>query len=196
VISAVTPVAFLKLLPPAMREADPLCRNVAKLRFAPIISIHLWFDREISKTAFAGLLDTHVQWFFNKSRILGGTSKPGYVSLVISGAHRFIDWTDKQLLTMALEELRRLFPASREAALLRSLVIKEHQATLSPVVGSEAFRPGHQSPIANFLIAGDWTRTGLPATIESACVSGHACANLIVRKEMEHPSNPREVVYA
>src|SRR5258708_5554863 len=114
-------------------------------------------------------------------------TKEGYVSLVISGAHAFVDWEEGRLLAMALEELRRLFPEARRAALLRSLVIKEHQATLSPSVGCEALRPNHQSPYTNLLLAGDWTKTGLPATIESACLSGHACASIILHSQTSSP---------
>ena len=128
-------------------------------------------------------MDTHIQWFFNKAKIYKkGKAKQGYISLVISGAHAFADWSDTRLLTMVLEELRRLFPAGAgRRRLLRSLVIKELQATLSPTVGSEAFRPEHQSPVQNLLLAGDWTRTGLPATIESACLSGHRCADIVAK---------------
>jgi uncharacterized protein with NAD-binding domain and iron-sulfur cluster len=91
-----------------------------------------------------------------------------------------MDWPDTRILSLALEELRRLFPQAKEAVLLRSLVIREAQATLSPKVGGEALRPGHASPIQNFWVAGDWTKTGLPATIESACVSGHRCAGMVL----------------
>lgn len=197
IISAVSPVAFEKMFSPEVRDRHPLFRRILNLRFAPIISIHLWFDREFSRKRFVGLLDTQIQWFFNKARIYGGETGRGYVSLVISGAHAFVDWTDKKLLTMALEELRRVFPAAREASLTRSLVIKEHQATLSPVVGSEQWRPDHQSPFSNLLIAGDWTKTGLPATIEGACVSGHACADLVLQRESGSSSSaPKEVAYA
>jgi len=193
-VSAVPPGAFLKMVPPDLRERHALFEKIEQLKFAPIISIHLWFDRALSKSMFAGLLDTQVQWFFNKSRIYRNAKSRGYCSLVISGAHRLIGWDDQRLLTLAMEELRRLFPEARSAVLLRSLVIKEHQATLSPGVGAEALRPGHVSPWRNFFIAGDWTRTGLPATIESACVSGHACAELaaqsLSRREAAPP--PRE----
>jgi len=181
ILSAVAPTAFLKLLPDGLIESHPELQRIAQLQFAPIISIHLWFDRAIIGCKFAGLLDTHVQWAFDKSRILKDVqTRDGYLSLVISGAHAFTDWTEKRIVTLALEELRRIFPEARDAALARSLVIKEHQATLSPTVGSEILRPGPVSPLPNFLVAGDWTRTGLPATIESACMSGHACATIIL----------------
>lgn len=196
VLSAVSAAAFLKLIPSRLSEREPVFQRIAQLGFAPIISIHLWFDRSISRSAFAGLLDTHIQWFFNKSRILHGTqSKEGYVSLVISGARRFVEWSEARLLTMALEELRRLMPPAREAVLLRSLVIKEHQATLSPAVGSERLRPECRSPLNRFLIAGDWTRTGLPATIESACVSGRRCADMIIRETLENVPEQKRVAY-
>ena len=102
---------------------------------------------------------------------------------------------------MSLEELRRLFPAARDAVLLRSLVIKEHMATLSPTVGGEELRAPYVTPISNFLLAGDWTRTGLPATIESACVSGHACAELVMgsgsrSSAATHVKTAKEIVHA
>ncbi len=177
VVSCVPAWALSKMLPPEVVHASPIFMELERFKYSPIISIHLWFDRTITRKTFVGLLDTQAQWIFNKSKILGG--KDGYVSLVISGARVFEEWTDKRLLTMTLEELRRLFPAAQDAVLLRSLVIKEHQATLSPIPGTETKRPEHQSPVSNLLLAGDWTRTGLPATIESACASGHACADLI-----------------
>jgi zeta-carotene desaturase len=215
IISAVSAAACLKLIPPALREQEPVFERMAQLRYAPIISLHLWFDREISGKTIVGLLDTHIQWFFNKSKILKDSpssqrekfilspetqesfgDRRHYISLVISGAHAFTEWPEKKLLAMALEELRRLFPQAREASLVRSLVIKENQATLSPTVNSDALRPPNQSPLANLLIAGDWTNTGLPATIESACLSGHACSDIITRNEGQPATGKKEVAYA
>ena len=182
VISAVPAWVLLKLVPDEVQEKETYFQPLKKLAYAPIVSIHLWFDQKITDDLFTGLLDTHIQWLFNRSRIhRDAKTKAGYVSLVISGAHDFVEWPDPRILSLALEELRRLFPQAREAVLLRSLIIRESQATLSPKVGGEALRPGYESPIKNFWVAGDWTKTGLPATIESACVSGHACADLIKR---------------
>ena len=184
VISTVPPHAFLKLLPPERVAQDPYFSRIAELRYAPIISIHLWFDREITDYQFVGLLDTTIQWLFNRSKIDEKASK-GHLSLVISGAHAYDEWPEKKILTLALEELRRLFPEADHAVLLRSRVIKEHTATLSPGVGVEKLRPAHTSPIANLFVGGDWSKTGLPATIESACLSGHSCADLLM-KEASH----------
>jgi len=181
VISSVPPWAFLKLVPQEWVERESYFGKLKDLTYAPIISIHLWFDRAITQDLFAGLLDTHIQWLFNRSHIhADATTKEGYVSLVISGAHGFADWADTKILSMALEELRRLFPKARKAALSRSLVIREVHATLSPKVGTESLRPKWESPIKGLWVAGDWTNTGLPATIESACLSGHACAERVL----------------
>ncbi len=193
VISTVPSHLFGKLLSKEELAKHPVFQKTADLKAAPIISIHLWFDRAISSRKFAGLLDTHVQWFFNKSKIYTDPqTQKGYVSLVISGAHTFVDWTDTSILAMTLEELRRLFPDAREANLLRSLVIKEHTATLSPTVGSEELRPSHVTPIPHLLLAGDWTQTGLPATIESACVSGHACADIVMGSGASATAEPKK----
>jgi hydroxysqualene dehydroxylase len=197
VISAVPAPALLKMLPPETVLSEPVFQKLRQLRFSPIISIHLWFDREISRLPFAGMLDTQVQWFFNKSSILSDPhSEKGYVSLVISGARAFEEWEDTRLLAMALEELRRLFPKSRGAVLLRSRVIKEHQATLSPTVDSESLRPSARSPLRRLLLAGDWTQTGLPATIESACASGHACARILLEDRPQSEQAVKEAVHA
>jgi zeta-carotene desaturase len=181
VITAVPAWSLAKIVPAEWANREPYFGKLSDLTYSPIISIHLWFDRAITQELFVGLLDTHIQWLFNRSRIHHDSkTKEGHVSLVISGAHGFIDWTDKKILSMALEELKRLFPEAEKAALLRSLVIKETHATLSPKVGTESLRPKWQSPIQNLWVAGDWTNTGLPGTIESACLSGHRCAGLIM----------------
>ena len=190
VISTVPPNAFIKLLPQEVVEKDPYFQRITTLRYAPIISIHLWFDREITEHRFVGLLDTTIQWLFNRYKIHENPlASKGHISLTISGAHAYDSWPEKKILTLALEELRRLFPETEQATLLRSRVIKEHAATLSPSVGVEALRPAHVSPINGLWVGGDWSKTGLPATIESACVSGHACADLamsFINKETPH----------
>jgi hydroxysqualene dehydroxylase len=191
VISAVPPGSLLRLVTDELAEDIPYFSRIKELTHSPILSIHLWLDRDIMTQRLAGLLDTHIQWIFNRSRIdENPKSKVGHVSLVISGAHAFVEWSDQKIRTMALEELKRLFPKALDAAVLRSIVVREHHATLSPTVGSESFRPSWKSPLDRFWVAGDWTQTGLPATIESACVSGHGCAELILN-EKAHISRPQ-----
>jgi len=150
---------------------------------SPIISIHLWLDREVTNLDFAALLETRIQWLFNKSTLLNekqkGTSVRQYLSLVISAADEFINLNTKRLVEIAMEDLRRVLPRARDAKIVRSLVIKEKRSTFIPSPGLEALRPNARTKLGNLFLAGDWTATGYPATIEGAVMSGIRAAELI-----------------
>jgi zeta-carotene desaturase len=151
---------------------------------SPIISIHLWLDREITDLDFAALLETRIQWLFNKSKLLNekrtGTAIRQYLSLVISGAEEFVSLNKKQLVEIAMEDLRQVLPQARDVKVIHSLVIKEKRATFLPSPGLEALRPNARTKFDNLFLAGDWTATGYPATIEGAVMSGKKAAELIV----------------
>jgi squalene-associated FAD-dependent desaturase len=178
VLSAVPWHELARLLPGTLLRAEPMFTNLLALRPAPIISINLWFDRPITGLDFVGLRGTTVQWLFNRRRIPGAGEN--CISLVLSGAHEHIGRPKEDLLTIALHDLRELLPAARDASLLHSLVIKERFATFSPCVGVDALRPPARSPVRGLYLAGDWTATGLPATIEGAVQSGYAAAQAIL----------------
>jgi hydroxysqualene dehydroxylase len=156
---------------------------------SPIISIQLWFDRIIMEEEFAALVDTRVQWVFDKSwkfrKHLGREAvkqqkeKGQHLSLVISDAQEFIEMSKEELIAIAMEDLRRVLPKTKDAKVLHSLVIKEKRATFSPSPGLEAIRPLPETTFSNLFLAGDWTNTGFPATIEGAVLSGKKAAELI-----------------
>jgi zeta-carotene desaturase len=156
---------------------------------SPIISIQLWFDRIIMEEEFAALIDTRVQWVFNKSwefrrhlsrkAVKQQKEKGQHLSLVISGAQEFVEMSKEELLTIAMKDLRRVLPKAKDANIVHSIVIKEKRATFSPSPGLEAIRPLPKTSISNLFLAGDWTNTGLPATIEGAIMSGRKAAELI-----------------
>lgn len=151
------------------------------LKPAPIVSLSLWLDRPVVSAPLVGLLGTEIQWVFNKSKILNA---PGnYLALVISGAHKYVNTDPKTLLDIAKRDLSKCFPEFQRATIIRSKVVKEPFATLSPTPGSEALRPEPGQGAPGFHWAGDWTRTGLPATIESAVVSGHKAAEAILGRK-------------
>jgi uncharacterized protein with NAD-binding domain and iron-sulfur cluster len=116
---------------------------------------------------------------FNKDLIFGGARQSNHVALVISAARGYTDWTKTQLIEMALAELRSVLPQSRDAEVIHSRIIKERAATLSHTIDSDELRPTARTSLQNLFLAGDWTDTGLPATIESAVVSGNVAANLV-----------------
>jgi len=143
-----------------------------------IITINLWLDREILENEFVALLDTRVQWIFNKSRLLGKKNprREQYLALVMSGAGEFVGSDKDALIQIAMEDLRRTIPAARQSEVVSSLIIKEKRATFSPKPGTESLRPMTGTTFENFFLAGDWTDTGYPATIEGAVLSGRKAA--------------------
>jgi zeta-carotene desaturase len=160
-------------------RSEPFFAAALALRPAPIISINLWFDAPITNLEFVGLRGTTLQWLFSKSRILGASDH--YVSLVLSGAHEHVRRSKEELLAIALRELGEMLPTVRKAKLLHSLVIKERFPTFSPNWEAEPLRPPARTPIPGLFLAGDWTATGLPATIEGAVQSGYTAARELLQ---------------
>jgi len=145
-----------------------------------MVSIHLWFDRPVLDEEFIGLIDSPIQWVFDKSRLWKKEeTQAGALACITSGAYDLIDRSRDELIALAQKELARFFPEAREAKLIHSRLIKERMATYSCTPEAERWRPDQKTSYENFFLAGDWTRTGLPATIEGAVASGHRCAELI-----------------
>ncbi len=180
VTSAVPPSSLARILPDRVAAAWGGFRELDRFQNSPIVSINLWYDQEVTSLEFAGLLDSKVDWIFNKNAITGVAGKLQHLALVISGAHAVSRLTKEQLIELGDQEVRRFFPVARHALLVHSFVVREHEATISHAVGVARFRPPQQTPVVNFFLAGDWTRTGLPATIEGAVRSGHTCARAIL----------------
>lgn len=165
----------------------------AQFQASPIISIHLWLDQTIFEEEFAALIDTRVQWIFNKSiqsmkplnykavKKQGPKEKiPQQLSLVISGAEDYLEINKQKLISLAMEDLRRVLPKAKNANIVHSVVIKEKRATFIPAPGLDAMRPLPKTTLSNLFLAGDWTNTGFPATIEGAVLSGKEAAKLIM----------------
>ena len=141
---------------------------------SPITGIHLWFDRPITDVPNATLLDRTIQWFFNKS-------EGRYVQLVVSASRSLTEAPRNEVIEMAVRELGEFFPAVREARLEKAQVIKEVRATFSAKPGLEEKRPVSQTRWSNFFLAGDWTKSGWPATMEGAVRSGYLAAEAVTR---------------
>jgi len=180
-ISAVPHAAFLEIIPEEMRRSE--FAAVERLGSSPIVSINLWFDRPVIDRAFVGLIGTKVQWIFNKDMIARGSKSSNHLALIISAARGFVDMTKDELVEMAMMELREIVPASRPTQLMHSQIVKEREATLAHTVESDSLRPGPRTSLPNLVLAGDWTDTGLPATIESAVLSGQTAAGIVAEKQ-------------
>ena len=150
----------------------PLGLDAPPLAHSPITGIHLWFDRCITSLPHATLLDRTIQWMYNKG-------EGRYLQLVVSASRSLIDMPRSEVIALAVRELAEFFPSVRDAALLKAHVVKEVRATFSAGPGTELLRPQARTGIANLFLAGDWTRTGWPATMEGAVRSGYIAAETV-----------------
>jgi uncharacterized protein with NAD-binding domain and iron-sulfur cluster len=152
--------------------APELGIDVSAFEHSPITGIHLWFDRPVTDLPHATLLDRTMQWMFNKH-------EGRYVQLVVSASRSLTEMPRADVIALALKELAEFFPAAREAKLEKAHVVKEVRATFSARPGLEALRPGNRTNVCNLFLAGDWTKSGWPATMEGAVRSGYLAAEAV-----------------
>jgi squalene-associated FAD-dependent desaturase len=176
-----------ELLPEVVKSANPELAQLAKIKDAPITGVHLWFDREVMREPFVTLLDTTTQWIFNKTALYGRknvteSDKGQYLQLVISASYSLLQKPRQEIVDLCVEEVRQALPATREAKILKATVIKEAAATFSPQPGVDRWRPMQETPVQGMFLAGDWTKTGWPATMEGAVRSGYLAAEAVLRK--------------
>jgi zeta-carotene desaturase len=200
-LSALPHDALLELLPAEMAAGEPVFARLRELRTSPITGVHLWLDRAVMAEPFVALLDRTTQWVFNKSLLYSdaganaggaaagaerrapGTPSQGsgqYLQLVISASYELVEKSRQEIIDLCWHELREAIPGARAAQLTKATVVKEVAATFSPAPGCDQIRPAACSPIANLYLAGDWTATGWPSTMEGAVRSGYLAAEAIL----------------
>jgi squalene-associated FAD-dependent desaturase len=185
-ILAVPSYRVQSILPEPLKSQGFLA-GVEMLPQSPIVSVHLWFAADfMGSDDIVGVIGRRIQWIFNRrsisptpdgiSRNLAG----GYVSAVISAAHNFVGMSNEDLVSVALEDLHLIYGPSigRPSA---SLIVREKRATFSSSPLAETLRPSPRTPVPNLFLAGDWTDTGYPATIEGAIISGRRSSDLMER---------------
>jgi len=175
-ILAVPPARAAQIVPERLRAAGFLAA-MAAAPSSPIVSVHLWYDQDFMPHEFAGVIGRRVQWVFNRRKIARAPGRGGHVSAVISAAHDAVAMTNEELTHTAAEDLTAVYGAAA-ASPVRSVVIREKRATFACTPAVERMRPGPLTPVRNLFLAGDWTATGLPATIEGAIISGERCVDL------------------
>lgn len=153
---------------------------MAKFQHVPITGVHLWFDRPITDLPHASLLDRTMQWMFRRG--------DSYVQCVVSASRDLIDLSREQIIETAVRELSEFFPEAEKAKLERAHVVKEARATFSVTPGLEAVRPKATTTQENLYLAGDWTDSGWPATMEGAVRSGYRAAEAVTRAAGEPKS--------
>lgn len=176
---------LLKILPYRLKELlwgeNPLGVN-----YSPILSIHLWTRKPFTRESHLAITGSWLQWIFNK-RVYGGphVSDFYHYQLTVSAADELTDKVPAFLEKMVIEELNMLFPAFNPEDVVRIKIIKEKFATPVSSLANERWRIGPGTPVRNLYLAGDWTDTGLPYTMESAVFSGFRAAERIIEKNFE-----------
>jgi squalene-associated FAD-dependent desaturase len=189
-----TPSGGAGKLLPDVPKLQALHAGLQKFETSPITGIHLWFDRQVTPLEHAVLLERTIQWMFHKSKILAtrkeSAQSGSYLELVVSSSKALVEKPRAEIIELATRELAEFFPAVREAKLTKATVIKEIHATFSPMPGSDAFRPPHKSPWPRLFLAGDWTATGWPSTMEGAVRSGYGAAEGLSGRKFLVPDLP------
>ncbi|MDA1177419.1 MAG: hydroxysqualene dehydroxylase HpnE [Planctomycetota bacterium] len=194
------------LLSPELRASlnsnatGPQVEDWERLESGSIAAVHLWFDRPIMQLPHAVLLEQRSQWIFARGlqpvpHAIGDSKY--YYQVVISAAHDDEDGRSMELADCVVGELRAIFPEAKSAQLAYVQVVAQPHAVFSPTAGSDAWRPPQATAVGSVTLAGDWTRTGWPATMEGAVISGYRAAECIlaqsgVRTKLEVESLPRE----
>jgi squalene-associated FAD-dependent desaturase len=175
VISAIPAYQLSRLLPKETLSVPPFL-SLKEFIPSPIVSAYFWFDRKVMRDDFACAIGTTIQWVFNRTKIIQMPGDGQLLSVVISASDTIAAHSVKEIMERCLDDLHSILPDSRNAILLQWKVVKEKQATFVCFPRVETLRPAAATPIHNFFLAGDWTNTGLPATIEGACQSGYEAA--------------------
>ncbi len=180
---------------PSDESAKGIKQQLAKFEPSSITGIHLWFDREITSLPHAVLLDRTIQWMFHKSKFHEDRENAGqgsYVELVVSASKSLVQKSREEILKLAVRELAEFFTAVREAKLVKATVIKEIYATYAILPGLDKYRPAAKTQWPQIFLAGDWTATGWPATMEGAVRSGYLAAEAL----MKHVGREQKFVVA
>ena len=178
------PFDILTQLLPTEVAQDSFFSRASKLDFAPIVGVHLWYDRHVMDGDMAGFVDSPLQFIFNKSRIQGQNDGPGqYLCISLSGAWPYNEMSKSEVRDLFVREMEAHFPRAKGAKLERVLVVKQPQATFRSVPGSGSHRLPQRTPIPNLFVAGEWTDTGWPSTMEGAVRSGTMAAEALAARD-------------
>lgn len=171
VVVALPPARAREVAPAALPE-DP------GLGAAPILNVHVWYDRPVMDERFVAVLDSPAQWIFNRTAMAGLPGPGQHLAISVSGAREEVAEPKPALIARFTAELAELMPRAGAASVERAAVVKEPEATFSAAPGQAARRPGPRTPVEGVVLAGAWTDTGWPATMEGAVRSGMRAARL------------------
>jgi squalene-associated FAD-dependent desaturase len=179
VVLAVPHEAAARLMPPGALPEGAVA-GWAGLGASPIVNVHVIYDRPVTELPFAAAVDSPVQWVFDRTRISGldrgSAAKRQYLAISLSAADEYVDVPAARLADQFVPALAELFPAARDAQVTEVFVTRERRATFRQAPGTARLRPEAATRLPGLVLAGAWTATGWPDTMEGAVRSGLAAA--------------------
>jgi len=189
VIVAVPHEAAAGLLPPG---AVPDAGRLVELGTSPIVNVHVVLDRVVTDLPFAAGLDSPVQWVFDRTES-SGLPEGQCLAVSLSAADAYLGLPSRELADRIVAALRALFPAARDARVVDTVVTREHAATFRAAPGQRSLRPGARTGVDGLVLAGAWTDTGWPATMEGGVRSGLTAARAALMAAGRSRALPAEV---
>jgi squalene-associated FAD-dependent desaturase len=184
VVVALPPSDLQALLSPEQDDYE-FFKPAARIETSPIVGIHIWYDRPVLEDRFVAVLDSPLQWVFNVTRMhereTGRDSQSQHIAISLSGAWQWKDKSKAELREVFVAEMARVFPIAANAEVTRFITVKMLEATFRVVPGAERNRLPQETPISGLFLAGDWTRTGWPSTMESAVRSGNLAGEAVAK---------------
>jgi squalene-associated FAD-dependent desaturase len=179
IVSAVPASAMTPLLPRGSSGKEDFFTPAESVRTAPIVAIHIWYDRPVMTDKFVATINSPLQWVFNDTDLKSRNEKGQHIVISLSGAWKWQDKSKKQLREIFTKEMTNTFPAAKDANVEKFAVVKMIEATFQVAPNSRKQRLSQRTPLPGFYLAGDWTDTGWPSTMESAVRSGNLAADYI-----------------
>jgi uncharacterized protein with NAD-binding domain and iron-sulfur cluster len=185
-ITSVPPKELLALLPSSWTRQHPTFRELTAFHPCPYIAVYLWFDRKLTKHKFWARLyrpnDLNSDFYDLSNINPGWESRPSVITSNIIFSSRLAGMSDEDIVAVTVREIAEFLPEAAEAKVTHSVVNRIPMAVHCPFPGTERRRPETRSPVQNLIMAGDWTRTGLPASMESAARSGWLAAEEVLER--------------
>ncbi len=179
VVSALPAAAMTPLIPGGTVGRDDFFTPAESVKTAPIVAVHIWYDRPVLTENFVAVLDSPLQWVFNDTALKSRTELGQHIVISLSGAWKWQDRSKQELREIFTAEMEKSFPLAKKARVNKFTIVKMLEATFRVVPGSRRTRLPQRTPIPGFYLAGDWTDTGWPSTMESAVRSGNLAAEYI-----------------
>ena len=181
VISGLAPNILSGVLPKSDARFDQIMSALTAFEYSPIVAVHLWYERPVMEERVKAFVDLGLQWVFNDTALRGSSSRgTQHIVISLSGADEWVEMSKREILDGVQEAMRIAFPATREHRVINSAVVITPEATIKVNPASGTHRIGAETEVPGLYLAGDWTDTGLPATMEGAVQSGNKAADLAI----------------